>query len=75
VAKSAGADEAALNRCVDTVYRSSSKPLTPRYYEAARFDGEPAFVLVFEATEAQRLELWVLRQRDCFVEFWAQTRA
>jgi putative zinc finger protein len=74
-AKSGAADEAGLSRCVDTVTGSTDQPLTARYYEAASFDGEPAFLLVFEVTDAKRLELWVVRRDDCQTLFFAQTRA
>jgi hypothetical protein len=68
-------EEASLARCVDTVTGSTQKTMTPRYYEAASFDGRPAFLLIFEIPEAKRLELWVLLRDSCETKFWAQTQA
>ena len=69
------ADRQRLARCVASVSSSTSEPLVPRYYEAARFDGDDVFLLVLEATSAKRLELWVVRRSDCQTKYFAQTRA
>jgi putative zinc finger protein len=68
-------DSGELQTCVDVVRSSTQEYLEPFRYEAAEFDGTPAFFLIFRT--AERYELWVM-SRDpkhrCDTLFFSQTR-
>lgn len=59
-----------LDACVSSVTGSTQERLVPRYYEAATFEGRPAFLLIF--TTEDRYELWVVARPSCEVLYFAQ---
>lgn len=67
------ADETGYRDCLMTIERES-KDANLRRSIAARFEGEPVYLLLFEvpAGKPTRLELWVLARADCEVRYFTQ---
>ena len=59
-----------LEACVGTVRASTQENLTGVLYEAATFEGRPAFLLIFHTQD--RYELWVVARPSCDVLYFAE---
>lgn len=60
-----------IDTCVEVVRDSTQILLEPLKFEVATFEGKPAFLLYFHATD--HYELWVMRRPDCDLLYFGQT--
>ncbi|MFA5890593.1 MAG: zf-HC2 domain-containing protein [Actinomycetota bacterium] len=65
-------DTAGVSACEKAIF-SKDAPQALSYIDA-RFEGRPAYLLVYELASPARLELWVVSQDSCEVLFFAQRK-